>query len=632
LGLPGPNLALDDACEGFDLATCQPEGGLIASVLPNSATTSGASRRIAGNRVAICICLALVVFLAFSPVLENGFTGYDDPDYVTQNPHVTTGLTLQNIAWAFSGAHASNWHPLTWLSHQLDCTLFGVNPAASHMVNLLLHMTNTVLLFLWLSGSAGFPYRSAFVALAFGIHPLHVESVAWIAERKDVFSTLFWMLTLLAYTWYTRKPGVGRYLAVTVFFSAGLLSKPMLVSLPVLLLLLDWWPLARTEKWSRLVWEKIPLAALAALSAAATIWAQRQGGSLIALDRIPLELRVANAIVSYVRYIGKTSWPVNLAAFYPFPQVIPMWAVAGSAAVLILVTWFVLGARERQPWLAAGWGWYLLTLLPVIGLVQVGLQSMADRYMYVPLIGLLIAVAWEAASVPRIQVVGVAVLAIWAALSWRQAHVWKDGMTLFTHAVEVTDDNFVAHDNLGVELDRFGRSDEALAQYRETLRIKPGDRNGEQNLAQASFAKGQRLLEQGNLEGALAAFQEGLRYRPQNALAQMSFGVTLARLGRAAAAKKALEDSVSADPSNADAHYDLGLVQQALGDHRGALESYDAALHLRPGFGPAEAARAEALYNLRRYQEAWEAMQAAQAMNVALDPGLAANIRVNAGK
>jgi hypothetical protein len=584
------------------------------------------------KRLLICVCLALAVFLALSPIIGNGLTGYDDPDYVTLNAHVTTGLTWQNIAWAFNGAHASNWHPLTWISHQLDSSLFGVNPAASHIVNLLLHMMNTVLLFLWLSGSAGFPQRSAFVALAFGIHPLHVESVAWIAERKDVLSTLFWMLTLLAYKRYTRKPGVGRYLAVTVFFSAGLLSKPMLVSLPVLLLLLDWWPLARSEKWSRLVGEKIPLAVLAALSAVATIWAQRQGGSLIGLDRFPLELRVANAIVSYVRYIGKAIWPVNLAAFYAFLHAIPLWAVGGSAAVLILVTWLVLRARERQPWLAAGWGWYLLTLLPVIGVIQVGLQSMADRYMYVPLIGLLIAVAW---SLPQTRFVNTGsgfVLAIWAVLSWRQAHVWKDGFTLFTHAVQVTDENFVAHDNLGVELDRLGRSEEALGEYRETLRIKPGDRNGEENLAQANFAKGERLLNQGYLEGALAAFREGLRYRPGNALAQMSFGVTLARLGRDAAAKKALEDSVSADPSNADAHYDLGLVQQALGDHRGALESYDAALHLRPGFGPAEAARAEALYNLRRYQDAWEAMQAAQAMNVALDPGLAANIRVNAGK
>ena len=577
----------------------------------------------------ICVCLTLAVFLTLSPVLENGFTGYDDPDYVTQNSHVSTGVTLQNIAWAFRGAHASNWHPLTWISHQLDCAFFGLNPAGHHFINLLLHVINVLLLFLWLNGATGFQGRSAFVALAFGIHPLHVESVAWIAERKDVLSTFFWMLTLLAYTWYARKPGIGRYLAVTVFFTAGLLSKPMLVSLPFLLLLLDWWPLARKEKWTELVLEKIPLAALSALSAAVTIWAQGQGGSVVALDRLPLELRAGNSVVSYLRYLGKTAWPVNLAAFYPFPSSIPTWAVAGGLAILILVTWVAIRARRRQPWLMVGWGWYLLTLAPVIGVIQVGQQSMADRYMYVPMIGLLIAAAW---TVPQSRVVGAVVLAICAVLSWRQAHVWKDGFTLFSHAIEVAGDNFVAHDNLGVELDRLGRSDEALAEYRETLRIKPGDRNGEQNLAQASFAKGQKLLELGNLEGALAAFREGLRYRPQNGQAQMSFGVTLARMGRASEAKKAFEDSVRADPSSGEAHYDLGLVQQALGDHAKALESYDASLRLQPGFGPAEAARAEALYSLGRYQEAWNSMKAARAMNVAIDPGLAAKIQAKAGK
>jgi tetratricopeptide (TPR) repeat protein len=578
------------------------------------------------------MCLAVVVFVALSPVIENGFTGYDDPDYVTQNAHVTTGVTWQNMVWAFSGAHASNWHPLTWISHQLDCTLFGVRPAGHHFINLLLHVINTLLLFWWLSRSTGFQGRSAFVALAFGVHPLHVESVAWIAERKDVLSTLFWILTLLAYTWYARRPDVGRYLAVMVFFSAGLLSKPMLVSLPLLLLLLDWWPLSRKEKWSRLVLEKAPLAGLSALAAAAAIWAQGQGGSLVALDRLPLELRIANAVVSYLHYLGKTAWPVNLAAFYPFPHAIPMWSVAASVAVLGLITWFALWARRRQPWLAVGWGWYLLTLLPVIGVVQVGQQSMADRYMYVPLVGLLIAVVW---SLPQTHVVAASlgfVMAIWAVLSWRQAHVWKDGLTLFTHAIEVTDDNFVAHDNRGVELDRLGRSEEALDEYRETLRIKPADRNGEGNLAQASFAKGERLMESGNLDGAVAAFREGLRYRPGNALAQMSYGVTLARLGRSAEARKAFEDSVRADPSSVEAHYDLGLVEQALGDNLGALESYDAALRLRPGYGAAQAARAEALYNLGRYQEAWIAVLAARAMKVAVDPGLAARIQAKAGK
>jgi len=580
------------------------------------------------------------VFLALSPTLNNGFIGYDDPAYVTQNPHVNTGLTRPNIVWAFSGAHASNWHPLTWVSLQLDCALYRLAPAGYHLTSLSLHIASTLLLFLWLSGVTGFRGRSAFVALAFGLHPVHVESVAWVAERKDVLSTLFWMLTLIAYTAYVRRPGAGRYLAVAALFTAGLLSKPMLVTLPFLLLLLDWWPLDRKESRSRLVLEKLPLVALAAISAAVTIWAQGQGGSLIALDRLPLELRLANAALSYIRYLGKTSWPVDLAVFYPFPvHGIPAWEVAGSVAALALATWLAYRARNRRPWLITGWCWYVLTLLPVIGIVQVGMQSMADRYLYVPMIGLLIAVSWQVGDVCQAQqqtriaaaAAGFA-LCICAVLSWRQAHVWQDGVTLFTHAIQVTEDNFVAHDNLGVELDRLGRPDEALAEYRETLRIRPGDRHGDENFAQASFAKGERLLRQGDVQGALAAFRDGLRYRPRNALALMSLGVALARSGQPVEAAKAFEDSLRADSSSVEAHYDLGLVRQALGAHSQALESYDAALRLKPEFGEAQAARAEVLYTLGRYREAWDALLAARAAHAEVDPALAARIQMRSGK
>jgi len=582
-----------------------------------------------------------VVFGSLSLTLHNGFTGYDDPEYVTSNPHVNTGISGKNAIWAFTSAYASNWHPLTWLSHQLDCTLFDLHPLGHHLTSLLLHIFNTLALFLWLRSATGSRGRSAFVALAFGLHPVHVESIAWVAERKDVLSTLFWMLTLLAYTAYVRRPGMGRYLVVSALFTAGLLSKPMLVTLPVLLLLLDWWPLNRKESRRRMVLEKIPLAALAALSAAATVWAQGRSGSLIALDRLPLELRLANAALSYVRYLGKTFWPANLAVFYPFPvHGIAAWKVAGSVAALALATWLAYRARDRRPWLLAGWGWYMLTLLPVIGIVQVGMQSMADRYLYVPMIGLLIAVTWQVGEVcqgsPRRTRIAIAAgglaLSICAVLSWRQARVWKDGVTLFTHAIAVTEDNFIAHDNLGVELDRLGRSEEALAEYRETLRIEPGDRHGEDNFAQASFAKGERLLGKGDLDGSVAAFRDGLRYRPRNALALTSLGVALARLGRPLEARKAFEDSVGADPSSAEAHYDLGLVQQALGADSEALGSYDGAVRLKPEFGAAQAARAEVLYALGRYREAWNALLAARAAHAEVDPGLADRIRMRSGQ
>jgi protein O-mannosyl-transferase len=600
----------------------------------------------AGSRATICVFLAVVVFLTLSPTLHNGFISYDDPAYVTQNPHVNTGITWPNIVWAFGGAHASNWHPLTWVSLQLDGAFYRLTPAGYHLTSLSLHVANVLLLFLWLSGVTGLRGRSAFVALAFGLHPVHVESVAWVAERKDVLSTLFWMLTLLAYTAYVRRPGALRYLAVAALFTAGLLSKPMLVTLPFLLLLLDWWPLRRKENWPRLVLEKLPLVALAALSAAVTIWAQGQGGSLIALDRLPLGLRLANAAISYIRYLGETFWPVDLAVFYPFPAGgIPAWKVDGSVATLALATWLAYRARHRRPWLMTGWCWYVLTLLPVIGIVQVGMQAMADRYLYVPMIGLLIAILWQAGEVfqgsqqrTRIVVMIGAmaacgfVLGICAVLSWRQAQVWQDGVTLFTHAIQVTEGNFVAHDNLGVELDRLGRSEDALAEYRETLGIRPEDRHGEENFAQASFAKGERLLGQGDLNGALAAFRDGLRYRPRNALALMSLGVALARSGQPVEAGKAFEDSLRADPSSVEAHYDLGLVRQALGAYSKALESYDAALRLKPEFGEAQAARAAVLYALGRYREAGHALLAARAAHAEIDPGLAARIQMRSGQ
>jgi Flp pilus assembly protein TadD len=614
--------------------------------------------------------------VSFSPTLHNGFTGYDDPEYVTDNMHVSTGLTAPNVAWAFTTAHSSNWHPLTWLSHALDCQLFGLAPAGHHLTSLLLHVANTLLLFLWLSGwervgqsSSHVATKSAFVALVFGLHPVHVESVAWVSERKDVLSTLFWMLTLLAYSAYVKKPGLARYCLMATLFAAGLLAKPMLVTVPLLLLLLDWWPLARIERWSRLVWEKLPLLGLAALASAAAVWAQHQSGSVATIEQLPLGLRLSNAAVSYLRYLAKTVWPANLAAFYPFPlHGILIWKVAASLLVLAAVSWLVLAVRRRHPWLTLGWYWYLLTLLPVIGIVQVGMQAMADRYLYVPMIGLLIAFTWECgnfASRSRLwarslPVAAMLVLSACSVLSWRQIHYWKDGVTLFTHALEASDDNFTAHDNLGVELDRRGQFEEALVQYRETLRIKPGDLHGGQNYAQANFAKGERLFGQGALRDALASFQEGLHYRPRNALAHtyvgliltqlresdaalaefrraigidptlarahMGLGVVLAWSGHGEEAGQEFSAAVGYDPANVEAHYDLGLVRASSGRNLEALEAYDAALRLKTDYGPAHAARAEALYAMARYDEAWNAIQAARAAHTAVDPAFVARL------
>jgi protein O-mannosyl-transferase len=579
------------------------------------------------SRIALAFALAGVVLLCFSPVLRNGFVGYDDPDYVTRNPQVAAGLSWRLVAWAFTAAHASNWHPLTWISHALDYSLYGLVPAGHHLTSLLLHAVNTALLFLWLSAATGFLGRSAFVALVFGLHPLHVESVAWVAERKDVLSAFFMLLALIAYARYAKHPSGARYLLVAAAFIAGLLSKPMVVTLPILLLVIDRWPLKRTESWRRLIVEKLPLLLLSGLSAAMTLWAQRAGGSVAALNALPFELRYQNAGFSYVAYIAKTLWPVDLAVFYPFPlHGLTPWTLMATAIVLPALSWLAWRTRHTRPWIAAGWIWYLVALLPVIGLVQVGMQAMADRYMYIPMIGLLIPITWELARLPMARWAAVVVLAALAAISWHQISFWRDGVTLWTRALAVTNGNFIAHDNLGVELDALGRHDEALAQYRETLRIEPGDRNGEANFAQASFAKGERLFNAGHPDEALAAFREGLRYRSGNALAHsyagailterndlpaaiaefrqalaidpelarayMGLGVALARAGRTVDAEGALQQSIAHDPSSVEANYDLGLIEAALGKRAEAIASMERALRIDPNYAPAREARA----------------------------------------
>ncbi len=464
------------------------------------------------------------------------------------------------------------------------------------------------------------------MALAFGLHPLRVESVAWVAERKDVLSAFFFFLALMAYTRYARQPSLARYLCLAALFVAALLAKPMAATLPLLLLILDWWPLRRSEPWTRLIAEKLPLLALSAASAAVTIWAQRAGGALAGLQALPWNLRNQNAGFSYLAYIAKMLWPVKLAALYPFPlHGVEAWKLTLTSFALPAIGLLAWRAGRNHPWIGAGWLWYVIALLPVIGLVQVGMQAMADRYTYIPAIGLVIPVAWEAARVPGAKWAALAVLAAMAALSWQQIAYWRDGVTLWTHALAVTRANFIAHDNLGVELDALGRHDEALDQYRETLRIEPGDRNGETNFAQASFAKGERLFQSGHADLALAAFRDGLRYREDNAPAHsyvgailtergdltagmaefrralaldpnlarayMGLGVALARAGNTQAAERALEQSTARDANSAEAWFDLGLVEAALGKREKAVAALDRSLRIDPANRVARDAR-----------------------------------------
>src|SRR5512139_1612417 len=402
----------------------------------------------------LIICLVLVVITAgvYLQAGDHEFINYDDPLYVTNNPQVKAGLTGKNILWAFSTTRASNWHPLTWLSHMLDVQLFGLNPRGHHLMNVFIHCVNTVLLFLLLTKMTATPWQSLFVAALFALHPLHVESVAWVAERKDVLSGFFWLLTLLLYVRYVNSPGTVRYLLVVASFAAGLMSKPMLVSLPLVMLLLDYWPLKRLGTQASpvsLLKEKLPFFLLSLLSALVTMHAQKAGGALKSMDVVPLAMRVENSLVSYATYIVKTVWPQDLALFYPFPLSLALWQVLASCLLLIAVSAGVVLLRKRHPYLLTGWLWFLITLVPVIGLVQVGGQAMADRYTYIPHIGLFVMAAWAVPELlkgmrrRRVVLAGAAcvILAILTVVTWRQLGYWRDNITLYERTLSVTQNN-----------------------------------------------------------------------------------------------------------------------------------------------------------------------------------------------
>ena len=465
-------------------------------------------------RLLIGLALIAAVLVVYWRAPENDFLDYhDDGLYVTNNPHVTNGLGIDGIVWAFTSSYACNWHPLTWISHQTDFELYGLDPRGHHWTNLLFHMANTILLFLLLAWLTGAVWRGAFVAALFAVHPLHVESAAWIAERKDVLSTFFWLLTLWAYAGYARRPSFERYLVVALGFALGLLSKPMAIMLPFTLLLLDYWPLGRlgqaagergirVQTWPKLVLEKAPLFAMSVASGAITCVVQQKGGAVGSLMNFPISVRLANAVVAYVGYIGKMFWPSRLVALYPHPEnALPEWRVALSAVLLAGLTALAIRFARRAPYLAFGWLWYLVTLVPVIGLVQVGNQAMADRYTYVPLIGLFILVAWgipdllpgrsippkerrKRAEPPAVRLwrtIRTMILAVVAAMAIlalmvvarKQVGFWKDSATVFRHSIAVIKNNYLAEHELGACLVKSGELDEGVKHFAEAVRIKP---------------------------------------------------------------------------------------------------------------------------------------------------------------
>ena len=475
------------------------------------------------------ILISLVTVVVYWPVLHNGFIDYDDDAYVTMNRMVRQGITLNGFIWSFSSFHAGNWHPLTWISHMLDIQLFGLNPLGHHAVSLTLHLANSLLLCGILHRLTNHLGRSSFVALLFALHPLHVESVVWIAERKDLLSTFFWLLTTLAYAHFTRKRSLSRYLIVLLLFTLGLLAKQMLVTLPLILLLMDYWPLNRFAPrygentairvgMKSLLAEKIPLLLISAAAALLTVRAQDSAGALAHGEGSVILLHAGNALISYVSYLGEMIRPVDLAIFYPFePSLVTPPRVAGAAALLTAITCFVIRQRQCRPYLLFGWFWYLLTLLPVIGFIKVGSQAMADRYTYIPLIGLFVATAWGGGELAgrwrhgvRAATAGAAViLALLSFQTVTQIRYWRNSFDLYSHALEVVERNWLAHNNLAVLLAQQNRQEEAIRHFQESLRIYPNQAEGFKNI-------GNVYQSVGRTQEALEAFHDAVRINPDD--------------------------------------------------------------------------------------------------------------------
>jgi len=567
----------------------------------------------------LCLGLALVTWIAFFPALRNNFVNFDDSVYVYENPKVVAGLTRSGIIWAFTHFHSNNWHPLTWLSHMLDCQLYRLNAGGHHFTSVLLHAVVVILLFIVLQEMTGAIWKPAFVAAVFAIHPLRVESVAWISERKDILCGLFFMLTLAAYVHHTRAPSVRRYLVVVLLYALGLMCKPMLVSLPLILLLIDYWPLRRFTDLSsarRLFIEKLPLLGFTAMSCLVTLFAQRS--TTASIEQVPLVWRTENAAVACMIYVVQMAWPIHLAPFYPHPEFyLPTWQIVLAIIALISISTAAVFWRRELPYVFTGWFWYLVMLIPVIGIVQVGSQAHADRYTYLPQIGLYILVSWSAAHLVARRRAGLPILIAAAAiallsLTWiarAQVRYWHDSETLWKHSLAVTEDNTYpyyglgqlhvargetnkaiaefrwalnlrpkspyAHDALGFALTKAGQLDEAVDHLNAAISILP-------NHPTAHLHLGNALLQKGQTSDAIKEFEQQLSLHPDDAAAHCDLATALVHQGQLNQAIAQYQKAIELRPDRADAYYDLGNCYLQQGSPENAVKEYEHALHLSP--------------------------------------------------
>lgn len=582
----------------------------------------------------ICIFLAVSTIVAFWQVYQSDFVNFDDPIYVTENRYVQHGLSVQGIRWAFTSSHADFWHPLTWLSLMLDYQLYGLKPAPYHLTNLILHILSTLLLFWILNRMTGFIWRSAFVAALFAIHPLHVESVAWVAERKDTLSTFFFILTLCTYLRFTEKRTTYRYLVSLACFFLGLMAKPMMVTLPFVLLLLDYWPLNRFKPSPglpnpppvnpagantkdrkamaarkrlksklppsntsrllkdippevvllRLLKEKSFFFAFAMILSVITYYTQHT----VSYVTFPFSARIANAIVSYTVYLAKMMWPLNLAVFYPFPQQLPTWQVFGATLLLLIITIAVTYVSVRLPYLFVGWFWYIGTLLPVIGFIQVGKHAFADRYTYIPLIGLFIIAAWAIPDLLKkfryrqkmLVAASTLILACCFITTYTQVGYWKNSITLFEHALKVTDHSDIAHNSLGIALRSIGQMNEAESHYREALIINPDNEQVHYNLANL-------LRTNGKTDEAIDHYNEALRVNPNYAKAHLNLGNSFMSLGRYQNAIDHFRKAIASGDTHAGIYCNIGSALLAMGQPEEAANQFREAIRIQPDFAEA---------------------------------------------
>jgi len=536
----------------------------------------------------IAFLLFLATLVLYYPTLQNGFVNYDDPEYVTSNAHVLQGPTLHNLAWAFTTTAAANWHPLTWLSHMLDVKLFGLNPAGHHAQSVFWHAVNVILLFLLLARATRYVGRSALVAGLFAVHPLNVESVAWVSERKTVLSVFFLLLALGAYGWYVKKPQARTYLLVALCFAFGLMSKPMVITLPFMLLLLDFWPLERfpSTPFAKLILEKVPLLLLSAASAALTIYAQHAGDAVGRVEVLPLAMRAKNAIFSFPVYIEKAFWPSGLAVFYRHPEgSLALWKVLVAAFALVAISALVWCFSERR-YLPVGWLWFLGTMIPMIGIVQVGRQAWADRYAYIPLWGLFVIVVWllsEAAArigLSRMAQVAVALAALFGYFPSARAQIrcWRNSYTLFTQAIQVTGPNGIAEGNLGSALMEMGRPDLALPHLERAIELIP-------TLGTAHYNLGTLLQRRNDLAGAEREYRLALKYASDEreaAQTHNNLGVLFSQSGRRGDALTEFNDALRLNPSKQDSLIGRGLIEQDQGQLDAAFEDFTRAAEVAP--------------------------------------------------